>query len=226
MQLLEIPEQTQSADIDEEIIEIFIEEVEEILEEIIHNFDTWKYDFQDSESLKNLRRCFHTLKGSGRLVGATAIGELGWRFENMLNQVINGRLPRSPEMLELVEKVEKVLPGMIEQFQNGQPVREEIVLLISQAHNLTESTEPNQSKPSRDIAPPNKISSISATQLESELNDLAKDDFESSKENLELGIDEIESNLDNLNIEEDVLNGIEEIEEIDLNLSIEEIERL
>jgi len=67
--------------------------------------------------LTTLRRCFHTLKGSGRLVGATVIGELGWRFENMLNRVINGTLSVNNDLLGLIEQVDKLLPNMLEQFQ-------------------------------------------------------------------------------------------------------------
>jgi chemosensory pili system protein ChpA (sensor histidine kinase/response regulator) len=139
MQLLEIPEQTPSSEIDEEIIEIFVEEVNEVFEEIVSNLKIWKTDPEDSESVKNLRRSFHTLKGSGRLVGATVIGELGWRFENMLNQVIKGILSVNSNMWVLLDQVEKVLPGLVEQFQQGQSASQEVILLISQADYLVES---------------------------------------------------------------------------------------
>ncbi|MDM8562233.1 hypothetical protein QUF54_02650 [Candidatus Marithioploca araucensis] len=42
MQLLEIPEQIRSSEIDEEIIEIFFEEIGEIQTEIITHFNIWK----------------------------------------------------------------------------------------------------------------------------------------------------------------------------------------
>jgi chemosensory pili system protein ChpA (sensor histidine kinase/response regulator) len=139
MQLLDIPEQTPSSEIDEEIIEIFVEEVEEVLEEIITNFNVWENDPDNFEPLKNLRRSFHTLKGSGRLVGATAIGELGWRFENMLNKVVNGTLSMNGNMLTLIKQVETVLPNMIQQFQHNQQTPYEILLLISQTDYLTQT---------------------------------------------------------------------------------------
>jgi chemosensory pili system protein ChpA (sensor histidine kinase/response regulator) len=141
MQLIEIPEQTPSSEIDEEIIEIFVEEVEEVLEEIVSNFNTWKNDPTESESLKTLRRAFHTLKGSGRLVGATTIGELGWRFENMLNRLVEGRLSIHDDLLTILEQVEKVLPSLVEQFQRNQPPHYEVVLLISQADYLTQGND-------------------------------------------------------------------------------------
>jgi len=141
IQLIEIPEQTPSSEIDEEIIEIFIEEVDEVLGEIVINLNDWKNNRENSEFLKTLRRAFHTLKGSGRLVGATAIGELGWRFENMLNKMINGTLSIHEDMLTILEQVEKVLPNLIEQFQHNQPPDYEVLLLISQADYLTQNND-------------------------------------------------------------------------------------
>jgi chemosensory pili system protein ChpA (sensor histidine kinase/response regulator) len=141
IKLIDIPEQTPSSEIDEEIIEIFVEEVEEVLEEIVSNFNTWKNDPTDSESLITLRRAFHTLKGSGRLVGATTIGELGWRFENMLNRLIDGRLSLHDDLLTILEQVEKVLPSLVEQFQRNQPPHYEVVLLISQADYLAQGND-------------------------------------------------------------------------------------
>jgi chemosensory pili system protein ChpA (sensor histidine kinase/response regulator) len=139
MSLIKIPEPTPSTEIDEEILEIFVEEVEEVLENIVTSFKDWKADPNDSESLTTLRRNFHTLKGSGRLVGATAIGELGWHFEDMLNKVINGTLSVSQDMLKLIEQVKTVLPNLVEQFQHSLPVTDDIILLISQANYLAET---------------------------------------------------------------------------------------
>ena len=50
----------------------------------------------DLESLGSLRRSFHTLKGSGRMVGARTIAEFGWAIENLLNRIIDKTLSRTP----------------------------------------------------------------------------------------------------------------------------------
>jgi len=139
MQLLEIPEQTPSSEVDEELLEVFVDEVEEILGEIVTNFNAWKKNQADSDSLAGLRRGFHTIKGSGRMVGATVIGELGWYFENLFNKVIEGSLSGNDKMFGLIEQVEKVLPSMIEQFKLNQATPESVRLLISQADYLAQS---------------------------------------------------------------------------------------
>lgn len=139
MKLLEIPEQTPVEDVDEEIIEIFVEEVSEVIGEIAKNFVLWKENSNNLNALKELRRAFHTLKGSGRLVGAIVIGELGWKFENMLNRILDGSMPIVDPIFDLIAQIEAVVPSMIEDFRAGNPTPYAVALLISQADYLTQT---------------------------------------------------------------------------------------
>lgn len=136
--LIALPSQPPRDDVDEEILEIFVEEVAEVLEDIKANLIAWKQNPSDRDALTTLRRAFHTLKGSGRLVGALIIGELGWRFENMLNRVLDGTMQRNEQMLKLLDKVEEYLPQMVEDFRAGiNDPPHEVHVLISQADHLT-----------------------------------------------------------------------------------------
>ncbi len=139
MKLLEIPIQTPASEVDEEILEIFVEEVAEVLNEIISSFEAWRANPSDIEALQTLRRNFHTLKGSGRLVGATVIGELGWKFENLLNRILDNSMSRSDTLLKLIEQVPEHLPVMIEEFKDNRPPHSELVLLISQTDYFTKT---------------------------------------------------------------------------------------
>ncbi|MHA3081219.1 Hpt domain-containing protein [Acinetobacter sp. ANC 5502] len=73
---------------DAEILEIFVEELQEILAEFEHLFPLWLADANNEQYLKDIRRHFHTLKGSGRMVGAYQAGELAWTTEDLLNRVM------------------------------------------------------------------------------------------------------------------------------------------
>src|SRR5690625_6710994 len=79
-------------DFDEEILEIFVEEAGEVSDAIAEYFPQWAADFENQEALTEFRRAFHTLKGSGRMVGANDIGELAWSIENMLNRILDGTI--------------------------------------------------------------------------------------------------------------------------------------
>ncbi|WP_020407052.1 Hpt domain-containing protein [Hahella ganghwensis] len=108
--------------IDDEIIEIFVEEAAEVLDTIKQYYPSFQSNPEDQNALTELRRAYHTLKGSGRLVGATAIGELAWAVENMLNRVIEGSIQTSLEMFELLEQVNARLPALIDSYKSGSDV--------------------------------------------------------------------------------------------------------
>ena len=78
---------------DAEILEIFVEELKDIFDELNVLFPKWFKDSSDQSYLKDIRRHFHTLKGSGRMVGANQAGELAWSVEDTLNRVISGSIP-------------------------------------------------------------------------------------------------------------------------------------
>lgn len=105
--------------IDDEVREIFIEEAEEVLEEMHSLLPVWKNDQTNEDALTTIRRNFHTLKGSGRMVGATDIGELSWSVENMLNRLIDNSIDYSTQLMDTVESVANILPGMVKDFAEG-----------------------------------------------------------------------------------------------------------
>src|ERR1700722_15894999 len=59
--------------VDPQFVELFIEEAKEEIASIQNSFPQWDQNPMDLESLALMRRSFHTLKGSGRMVGARAI---------------------------------------------------------------------------------------------------------------------------------------------------------
>ena len=105
---------------DDEIREIFVEEATEVLESLQDNFPQWSLQPNNIELLKDIRRSFHTLKGSGRMVGAFASGELAWSIENMLNRVLDNSVTVGPVMLGLITQVLENYPSLVSDFSNKQ----------------------------------------------------------------------------------------------------------
>jgi chemosensory pili system protein ChpA (sensor histidine kinase/response regulator) len=102
-----------SDDIDDEIREVFIEEVQEEIQSLNALFPEWCEQVDDMERLKPIRRSFHTLKGSGRLVGARALGEFSWKVENMLNRVLDKTIEPGDEVVALIGHALATLPSML-----------------------------------------------------------------------------------------------------------------
>jgi chemosensory pili system protein ChpA (sensor histidine kinase/response regulator) len=108
--------------LDEEIAEIFVEEAAEVLETIQQNLPGWQANPGDEQALGEVRRAYHTLKGSGRMVGASLLGELAWSVENMLNRIVEHTLEPIPVHGLLVEKISAMVPAMVTRFEQRQPV--------------------------------------------------------------------------------------------------------
>lgn len=79
--------------VDEEIREFFVEEFNEIVDNLKEIRSDWLKGHNAEESAKELRRAFHTLKGSGRTVGYESLAECAWQHERLLNQVMEGVIP-------------------------------------------------------------------------------------------------------------------------------------
>ncbi len=96
------PVPTQSATIDAELLEIFLTEAVEVLGTARTCMVEMADAAADSERITTLRRCFHTLKGSGRMVGLMAFGEAAWGVEQTMNLWISEARPATPELLTLL----------------------------------------------------------------------------------------------------------------------------
>ncbi|KGI78629.1 Hpt domain-containing protein [Oleiagrimonas soli] len=100
-------------EIDAEIREVFLEEVEEEIEGLQQRLDSWKQKPEDHDRLTPIRRAFHTLKGSGRLVGARVLGEFSWKVENMLNRVLDGSIAPDAKVVALIDHAVAALPQLL-----------------------------------------------------------------------------------------------------------------
>jgi chemosensory pili system protein ChpA (sensor histidine kinase/response regulator) len=121
---------------DPELMNLFIEEAHEELGKIQHGFPVWDQNPLERDSLVTVRRCFHTLKGSGRMVGARELGEFAWSIENLLNRLLDNTLTRSPAILETLRAAVAALPELITQLESGAPLREGLGAISSRAHAL------------------------------------------------------------------------------------------
>jgi len=125
-------------EIDDEIIEVFLEEAGEETASINIQLQRWKENTENGDALHTLRRSFHTLKGSGRLVGAAALGEFAWSLENLLNRVIDNTVSATPELIVLVEEAAGQLPGLVESFKGNAVALGDIAGLMQRAHMLSQ----------------------------------------------------------------------------------------
>ncbi|MEA3106714.1 MAG: hypothetical protein QOI88_1319, partial [Gammaproteobacteria bacterium] len=127
--------------VDPQFVELFIEEAKEEIASIQQYFPMWDQHPMDFESLGVLRRSFHTLKGSGRMVGARPIAEFGWSIENLLNRIIDKTLTRTPGMMLLLRSAVAALPQLVEQLEAGRPPTAPMSDLMARAFAYSEGRD-------------------------------------------------------------------------------------
>jgi chemosensory pili system protein ChpA (sensor histidine kinase/response regulator) len=108
-------------DVDSEILDIFLEEAEEEKDVILEQFPLWLANSYEDAALVRVRRAFHTLKGSGRLVGAQVLGDFAWSIENLLNKVLEGTIEQTEALKRLINEVLDILPAIIERERTRMP---------------------------------------------------------------------------------------------------------
>ena len=100
-------------EIDDDIRDVFIEEVDDEIANLRRQVPLWKQDLENLEELKPIRRSFHTLKGSGRLVGALALGEFSWKVEGLLNRVLERSIVPGDAVIALVDQAVDAVPVLL-----------------------------------------------------------------------------------------------------------------
>jgi chemosensory pili system protein ChpA (sensor histidine kinase/response regulator) len=121
---------------DPELVKLFTEEAREELEKVQRGFPAWEQNPLERDALVTVRRSFHTLKGSGRMVGARELAEFAWAIENLLNRLLDNTLTRSPPILETLRAAVAALPELIEQLAGGPPPQADTAAIVARAHAL------------------------------------------------------------------------------------------
>jgi chemosensory pili system protein ChpA (sensor histidine kinase/response regulator) len=139
--------------VDDELRDVFLEETDEVLEILEEYLPRWSANPDSTSVLSELRRAFHTLKGSGRMVRALVLGELAWAVENLLNRVLEHSVAPGPAVQQLVGDALKLLPELVAEFAaNAQRQRNDVDQLAARAHALAKGDKPVSDEDVQDVA--------------------------------------------------------------------------
>ena len=110
--------------IDTELLEIFVAEAEEVLGMVAAALPELRRDPSEQESMTLVRRAFHTLKGSARMVSLDEFAATAAALERVMNVWLADGRTATHELLALVEHAHAVLaPWVAELAQAGQSAR-------------------------------------------------------------------------------------------------------
>ncbi len=103
--------------IDAELLEIFLSEAVEVLDSVKQTIPDSRNAPHNQEFLTTLRRSFHTLKGSGRMVGLVTFGEAAWSVEQVLNLRLSETRGGDADLYALLENAVQVLDAWVGDLQ-------------------------------------------------------------------------------------------------------------
>ncbi|HYS58249.1 MAG TPA: Hpt domain-containing protein, partial [Burkholderiales bacterium] len=105
--------------IDAELLGVYLEESDEVLATIREHLDTVREQHANKEALTTIRRGFHTLKGSGRMVGLMRLGEAAWAVEQTMNAWVQEERAATPALLQLIGKAHEYFSDNVKRLKAG-----------------------------------------------------------------------------------------------------------
>jgi len=122
--------------VDEEMLEIFLEEATEVLANARVALAELELDAANREQLTNVRRAFHTLKGSSRMVGLKEFGEGAWAFEQLYNARLGEQGVADAALLSLSQQALDYLAGWSAEIAAKAPITHDAEVLRASADAL------------------------------------------------------------------------------------------
>jgi len=105
------------ATLDPELLEVFLEEYESVASMLGERIPEWMNHLDNAQLITDIRRGFHTLKGSGRMVGANEVGDFAWHIEAMLNALLEGNIGAIDDVAFVVQLSTALLPSMKQRLE-------------------------------------------------------------------------------------------------------------
>ena len=115
-----LPATAQAPEIEDELLEVFLEEAREVVVTGLGAIATLGDDPGNLSEQTTLRRAFHTLKGSSRMVGLNDFGEAAWSMEQLLNAWLAEQKPMQPALLSLSSDALKAFSRWADDIASGQ----------------------------------------------------------------------------------------------------------
>ncbi|GGP22078.1 Hpt domain-containing protein [Silvimonas iriomotensis] len=127
--------------VDAELLEVYLEEAAEVLATIAGQLEVSRHAPHDRESMTVIRRGFHTLKGSGRMVGLFNLGEAAWVVEQLLNKWLQAEHPATPALLQLIDDAHHSFRAWVAQLSETGGAQVDSSALAAQAEALKQQLE-------------------------------------------------------------------------------------
>ena len=131
-----------ASEVDQELLEIFLEEAGEVVATLRENLAAVRANTLDKEALVTIRRAYHTLKGSGRMVGLNDLGDVAWNCEQVMNKWLKDEKPASHGLIAFIERSSSAFHGWVDALRTNGNAQIDGVELARAAENLKNDRDP------------------------------------------------------------------------------------
>ncbi|MDR1461927.1 MAG: Hpt domain-containing protein [Azoarcus sp.] len=126
-------------ELDAELLSIFIEEAREVLEAVDTRLAQLRIEPGNRDYLTDIRRGFHTLKGSGRMVGLSELGEAAWGMEQTFNRWLQLEWQVTPALLQLIDNARHEFTSWVAQIEDESRYHRDVTALLAESERLRDS---------------------------------------------------------------------------------------
>jgi len=123
---------------DQELMSIFVEEAQEVLAGIDEQLDALRAARGDLARMTTVRRAFHTLKGSSRMVGLASYGEGAWAVEQCFNAWLSQERAATDDLLAMAAAARTLMGDWTRRIQVDPAAAIDPQPLIDAAHGVRE----------------------------------------------------------------------------------------
>ncbi|HEU0203212.1 MAG TPA: Hpt domain-containing protein, partial [Burkholderiaceae bacterium] len=137
---------------DRELHDIFVEEAQEVLGTIESHLGALRDAPSNTATLTSVRRAFHTLKGSSRMVGLKQFGEGAWAIEQCFNLWLAQERPATDDLIELAGAAHRLMRDWIAVIQTNPKAAIDVAALVQAAQRVREGAPfefQSQARPSK-----------------------------------------------------------------------------
>ena len=130
-----------------EILEEFLVEAEEILENLDQDLVELESNPQDKELLNRIFRGMHTLKGGAGFLNLTPIVEIAHRIEDIFNKLRNDEMELTPDSMDVILEGIDELKKALQMLKDSEelPDVDEIQELLSKLDGVLHGEVPSPS---------------------------------------------------------------------------------
>ncbi|EKJ0126869.1 chemotaxis protein CheA, partial [Campylobacter coli] len=171
----------------QEILEDFLVEAFELVEQIDHDLVELETNPEDLELLNRIFRVAHTVKGSSSFLNFDVLTKLTHHMEDVLNKARHGELKITPDIMDVVlESIDrmKTLLNSIRDNGNDTAIGMDIEPICARLTAISEGESPNGVENETPVEAPQKEEPAPTPEPEVDVNQLSDSEVEAEIERL------------------------------------------